>query len=48
MTLAAADPTAGTDVRGARAAFLCAAIIATATLPVTLLVGRRTSAGAST
>jgi MFS transporter, DHA2 family, lincomycin resistance protein len=45
MTLAAADPTAGTDVPGARAAFRCAAIIATVALPVTL-VGRRGAANA--
>jgi len=47
MTLAAADPRAGTDVPGARAAFLCAAIIATVALPVTLLVGRRKPADAA-
>ena len=41
MTLASADATAGTDVDGARAAFLTAAIIATIALPLTLLVGRR-------
>ena len=47
MTVAAADPRAGTDVPGARAAFLCAAIIATVALPVTLLVGRRRPAQAA-
>jgi hypothetical protein len=31
----------GVDAGGARAAFLCAAIIATVALPVTLLIGRR-------
>ncbi len=41
MTLASADPAAGTDATGARASFLCAAIIATVALPITLLVGRR-------
>jgi DHA2 family lincomycin resistance protein-like MFS transporter len=40
MTLAATDATAGTDVDGARAAFLTAAIITTAVLPLTLMVGR--------
>jgi DHA2 family lincomycin resistance protein-like MFS transporter len=40
MTLASADPAGGTDVAGARAAFLTAAIIATIALPLTLLVGR--------
>jgi MFS transporter, DHA2 family, lincomycin resistance protein len=41
MTVAAVDPTVGTDVAGARAAFLCAAILATIALPLTLLVGGR-------
>jgi DHA2 family lincomycin resistance protein-like MFS transporter len=41
MTLASSSAAGGTDVVGARAAFLCAALIATATLPVTFLVGRR-------
>ncbi|GAA1289978.1 DHA2 family efflux MFS transporter permease subunit [Pseudonocardia aurantiaca] len=41
MTLASSDATAGTDVDGARAAFMTAAIIATIALPLTLLVGRR-------
>ncbi|WP_445182692.1 DHA2 family efflux MFS transporter permease subunit [Pseudonocardia sp. Cha107L01] len=41
MTLASSNAAGGTDVVGARAAFLCAALIATATLPVTFLVGRR-------
>jgi MFS transporter, DHA2 family, lincomycin resistance protein len=41
MTLASADATAGTDVTGARAAFMCAAVIATVALPLTLLVGAR-------
>jgi MFS transporter, DHA2 family, lincomycin resistance protein len=41
MTLASADAARGTDIAGARAAFLCAAIIATVALPLTLLVGRR-------
>ena len=41
MTLAAADATAATDVPGARAAFLSAAVIATIALPLTFLVGGR-------
>jgi DHA2 family lincomycin resistance protein-like MFS transporter len=41
MTLFATDPTAAADVTGTRAAFTCAAIIATVALPLTLLVGRR-------
>jgi MFS transporter, DHA2 family, lincomycin resistance protein len=40
MTLASADATGGTDIAGARAAFLCAAIIATIAFPLTLMVGR--------
>ncbi|GAA4866474.1 DHA2 family efflux MFS transporter permease subunit [Saccharopolyspora cebuensis] len=40
MTIGSAEASAGTDVGGARTAFLCAAIIATAMLPITLLVGR--------
>ncbi len=40
MTLASTDPAGGTDVAGARAAFVTAAIIATIALPLTLLVGR--------
>jgi MFS transporter, DHA2 family, lincomycin resistance protein len=41
MTLFATDPTVAADVTGTRAAFTCAAIIATVALPLTLLVGRR-------
>ncbi len=44
MTLASANPAGGTDVAGARAAFLAAAIIATIALPLTLLVGRKVTA----
>jgi len=40
MAVASAGATAGTDVVGARVAFTVAAIIATAALPLTLLVGR--------
>jgi DHA2 family lincomycin resistance protein-like MFS transporter len=47
MSLASADATAGTDVQGARAAFLCAAVIATIALPLTLLIGRREPAAAN-
>jgi DHA2 family lincomycin resistance protein-like MFS transporter len=41
MALASSHPAGGVDAGGARAAFLCAAIIATVALPVTLLVRRR-------
>ncbi len=41
LTLFATDHTLAADVSGARAAFVCAAIIATIALPLTLLVGRR-------
>ena len=41
MTLASASATHGADVAGARAAFICAAIIASVALPITLLVGRK-------
>lgn len=41
MTLAAHDPTKATDAPGAQAAFLVAALIGTAAVPLTLLVGRR-------
>ena len=41
MTLASSDAAVGTDVDGARAAFMTAAIIATIALPLTLMVGRR-------
>jgi len=41
MTLFATDPTVAADVTGTRAAFTCAALIATVALPLTLLVGRR-------
>jgi DHA2 family lincomycin resistance protein-like MFS transporter len=43
MALGSAGAVSGTDVAGARAAFLCAAIIATVALPLTLLVGRQES-----
>ncbi|OZM81956.1 DHA2 family efflux MFS transporter permease subunit [Pseudonocardia sp. MH-G8] len=39
MALGSASGAAGTDMAGAHAAFLCAAIIATVALPLTLLVG---------
>jgi DHA2 family lincomycin resistance protein-like MFS transporter len=41
MSVAATGEAAGTDVAGARAAFLCAAIIATVALPLTFLVSAR-------
>jgi MFS transporter, DHA2 family, lincomycin resistance protein len=41
LTLFAGDHTLAADVPGTRAAFVCAAIIATVVLPLTLLVGRR-------
>jgi MFS transporter, DHA2 family, lincomycin resistance protein len=41
MALASAEGTMGTDVAGARAAFMVAAIIATVALPLTFLVGGR-------
>lgn len=41
MALASAGAVVGANVDGARAAFLCAAAIATVALPVTLLIGRR-------
>ncbi|MDT7561891.1 MAG: hypothetical protein QOG76_515, partial [Pseudonocardiales bacterium] len=41
LKLASSGAAGGTDVVGARAALLCAALIATVTLPVTFLVGRR-------
>ncbi|MEN3303214.1 DHA2 family efflux MFS transporter permease subunit [Pseudonocardia sp.] len=47
MSLASADAATGTDVAGARAAFLCAAVIATVALPLTLLIGRRPPADAT-
>jgi DHA2 family lincomycin resistance protein-like MFS transporter len=46
MSLASADAATGTDVAGARAAFLCAAVIATVALPLTLLISRRAPADA--
>ncbi len=42
MTVFATDHAVAADVTGTRAAFVCAAIIATAVLPLALLVGRRT------
>ncbi|MCU1626022.1 MAG: major facilitator transporter [Pseudonocardia sp.] len=47
MSLASTDAATGTDVAGARAAFLCAAVIATVALPLTLLIGRRAPADAT-
>jgi DHA2 family lincomycin resistance protein-like MFS transporter len=44
MTLASAGATHGIDVVSARAAFLCAAVIATVAFPVSLLIGRRATA----
>jgi DHA2 family lincomycin resistance protein-like MFS transporter len=41
MALASSHAAGGVDAGGARAAFLCAAIIATVALPVTLLLRRR-------
>ncbi|TQM15039.1 DHA2 family efflux MFS transporter permease subunit [Pseudonocardia kunmingensis] len=41
MALGSATGAAGTDAAGAHAAFLCAAVIATVALPLTLLVGGR-------
>jgi DHA2 family lincomycin resistance protein-like MFS transporter len=41
MVLFAATPGVAADVPGARAAFLCAAVIATVALPVSLLVSRK-------
>ena len=41
LTLFATDHTLAADASGARAAFVCAAVIATIALPLTLLVGRR-------
>jgi DHA2 family lincomycin resistance protein-like MFS transporter len=41
MTVASTEVTMGTDVTGARAAFMVAAIIATVALPLTFLVGAR-------
>jgi MFS transporter, DHA2 family, lincomycin resistance protein len=46
MTLASSDASGTVDVSGAHAAFLCAAIIGTVALPITLLVGRREPATA--
>jgi DHA2 family lincomycin resistance protein-like MFS transporter len=46
MAVASTGATAGTDVMGARAAFLVAAIIATIALPLTFLVGTRREAAA--
>lgn len=43
MALASTGAAAGADVDGARAAFLCAAAIATVAIPVTLLIGRRSA-----
>ena len=40
MTLATTGPTAGADEAGTRAAFVCAAIIATLAPPITLLIRR--------
>lgn len=45
MALASAGATTGADVDGARAAFVCAAVIATIAVPVTLLTGRRAVLG---
>ncbi|GAA4676398.1 DHA2 family efflux MFS transporter permease subunit [Pseudonocardia yuanmonensis] len=44
MVVFAATPGVAADVAGARAAFLCAAVIATVALPVSLLVGGRKQA----
>jgi MFS transporter, DHA2 family, lincomycin resistance protein len=44
MTLASAGATHGIDMVSARAAFLCAAVIATVAFPVSLLIGRRATA----
>jgi DHA2 family lincomycin resistance protein-like MFS transporter len=45
MSLASRGAASGTDVAGTRAAFLCAAVIATIALPTTLLVRRRPRSG---
>ena len=45
MSLGAARPGGVADVAGAHAAFLCAALIATVALPLTLLMGGRKPAG---
>jgi len=45
VALVSADATHGVDVSGSRAAFLCAAVIATLAFPATLLVARRTAPG---
>jgi DHA2 family lincomycin resistance protein-like MFS transporter len=44
MAVASAEETMGTDVSGARAAFMVAAIISTVALPLTFLVGGRKAA----
>jgi MFS transporter, DHA2 family, lincomycin resistance protein len=41
MTIFSSDPALAATVTGTRAAFVCAAVIATVALPLTLLVGRR-------
>jgi DHA2 family lincomycin resistance protein-like MFS transporter len=46
MAVASGGAVAGTDVAGARAAFMVAAIIATVALPLTFLVGARKEAAA--
>jgi DHA2 family lincomycin resistance protein-like MFS transporter len=47
MAVASVEVTMGTDVAGARAAFMVAAIIATVALPLTFLVGGRTEPAAA-
>ncbi|WP_084216438.1 DHA2 family efflux MFS transporter permease subunit [Pseudonocardia spinosispora] len=46
MSLASTGATQGVDMGGARAAFLCAAVIATVALPISLLIGKRTPTAA--
>jgi MFS transporter, DHA2 family, lincomycin resistance protein len=41
MAVASVEVTTGTDIAGARAAFMVAAIIAAVALPLTFLVGGR-------
>jgi DHA2 family lincomycin resistance protein-like MFS transporter len=44
MVAFASTPDVAADVTGARAAFVCAAIIATVAVPVSLLVGGKKAA----
>lgn len=47
MSLASVEAAGGADVAGTRAAFRCAAVIATVALPVTLLIRRRPTGAAA-